>query len=104
MFVRTRHYGALQESNGETRFALWAPDAQQVALKLANSDKDIYEMQTDDDGWFSIRLMCGVGTQYCFVIDNKLQVPDPASHAQVDDVHGLSVVVDHQAYPWKTTD
>lgn len=103
MFVRTHHFGALQESNGETRFSLWAPDAKSVALKLEGSE-DLYELKAEDDGWYSIRLMCGVGTSYCFVIDNKLQIPDPASHAQVDDVHGMSVVVDHHAYQWKATD
>ena len=31
-------------------------------------------------------------------------VPDPASRAQADDVHGPSVVVDPRAYRWRNPD
>ena len=31
-------------------------------------------------------------------------MPDPASRAQADDVHGPSLVVDPRAYRWRNTD
>ena len=101
MFVRTHHFGALPEANGKTRFALWAPDAKSVSVKLASTNQ-IHDLQPHDDGWFSTRIICGVGVAYTFIIDGKLEVPDPAARSQLDDVHGPSCVVDHQSYPWKT--
>ena len=35
------------------------------------------------------------GTRYRFRIDDEIEVPDPASHFQPDDVHGPSEVIDH---------
>ena len=35
------------------------------------------------------------GTRYKFRIDGEIEVPDPASHFQPDDVHGPSEVIDH---------
>ena len=38
----------------------------------------------------------GAGTRYRFNIDGELDIPDPASHFQPDDVHGPSEVIDHR--------
>ena len=37
----------------------------------------------------------GAGTRYRFRIDGEIEIPDPASHFQPDDVHGPSEVIDH---------
>ena len=37
----------------------------------------------------------GAGTRYRFNIDGEIDIPDPASHFQPDDVHGPSEVIDH---------
>ena len=98
-FLPERH-GAFPNKDGTTHFALWAPDARCVAIKLGN-DETIYTLYTQNDGWFKTSLDCGAGTAYRFIINSEVEVPDPASRRQLTDVHGWSCVVD-QSYPWKT--
>ena len=38
------------------------------------------------------------GTRYKFRIDDEIDVPDPASAFQPDDVFGPSEVIDHASY------
>ncbi|MBL7537646.1 malto-oligosyltrehalose trehalohydrolase, partial [Escherichia coli] len=78
-----------------TRFRLWAPDAKRVDLDLL--DGTPREMPRDASGWYSLDVECGAGTRYRFRIDDELNVPDPASRAQAEDVHSPSVVVDPDA-------
>ena len=44
------------------------------------------------------------GTRYKFRIDDEIDVPDPASAFQPEDVSGPSEVIDHAAYRWRATD
>ena len=39
------------------------------------------------------------GARYKFRIDDEIDVPDPASAFQPDDVSGPSEVIDHASYP-----
>ena len=94
------HTQAQQEA--VTQFSLWAPDADAVAVKLDNGQ--LHDLQPLADGWFSRLVPCGAGTGYQFVINDHLKVPDPVSHAQLDDVLGMSCVVDHTSYVWQTRD
>lgn len=102
----TPRHGAWLEAHGTgeaiTRFSLWAPDASAVAVRLDNGQ--LHDLQPQADGWFSRPLPCGTGTGYKFVINGELEVPDPASRAQIDDVLGMSQVVDHSDYSWQVTD
>lgn len=102
MSTRVQRHGA-QINGGTTRFNLWAPDAKSVAVDI-RGEKEPVPMQAQGDGWFSAHVSCGAGTEYCFVIDDERRVPDPASHCQVDDVHGYSRVVDHHQYQWQAND
>ena len=46
-------------------------------------------------GWFEATLpRARAGTRYKFRIDDEIDVPDPASRFQPDDVHGASEVID----------
>src|SRR5690554_698297 len=92
-------HGAHLIDGGQTRFSLWAPDAEKVAVKLDSGD--IYPMQPAEDGWFSINVPCGTGTRYRVRIDDRLDVPDPAARAQRDDIDSPSLVLDHNVYRWK---
>jgi len=95
----SERHGAFPNKDGSTRFALWAPDAFKVSVRLG--DGKVFDLYQSLDGWFCANVeACAAGTHYQFIINNDLVVPDPASRAQVDDVHGASVVVD-AAYPWK---
>ena len=64
-----------------------------------------HAMKRGDDGWFTADI-AGVtaGTRYKFRIDDEIDVPDPASAFQPDDVFGPSEVIDHAAYPWRAAD
>lgn len=100
MSIIHKHHGPLLNKDGTTHFALWAPDAISVAIKV-DKEGSYHLNNTDGDGWFTSTLECGAGTAYSFIIDGKLEVPDPAARAQLGDPYGLSCTLD-QAYPWKT--
>ncbi len=84
---------------GKTRFRLWAPSVEAVTLRL-NGSTDI-AMRAEADGWYSIEADAPPGTHYNFIMPDGLEVPDPASRAQSDDVHGPSVVIDPNAFVWR---
>jgi malto-oligosyltrehalose trehalohydrolase len=58
-------------------------------------------MRRDEDGWATI-VVPGArpGARYRYRIDGALDVPDPASRYQPEDVHGPSEVVDPAAFRW----
>jgi malto-oligosyltrehalose trehalohydrolase len=62
-------------------------------------------MPRHENGWFSADV-AGVraGARYKFRIDDEIDVPDPASAFQPDDVAGPSEVVDHASYRWGASD
>ena len=99
--ARLQKRGTPLSQEATTQFSLWAPDASAVAVKLDNGQ--LHDLQPLADGWFSRLVPCGAGTGYKFVINGRLEVPDPASRAQVDDVLGMSCVLDQDAYVWQTT-
>ncbi len=80
-------------------FRLWAPGAQRVELLHHQN----HEMQRTDDGWFKLTIPgARPGDRYKFRIDGEIEVPDPASRFQPEDVHGPSEVIDHGAIDWQT--
>ena len=82
-------------------FHLWAPAAKRVDLLLETA----HAMTRSDDGWFSGEIRdVAAGTRYKFRIDDEIDVPDPASAFQPEDVFGPSEVIDHAAYPWRAAD
>ena len=91
-------HGAVMLDNQTTRFALWAPDAQQVEVELENAPPA--RMQRGDDGWFVLHLPCPAGTRYRYRIDGELSIADPASRAQPEGMHGPSQVQD-TTYAWQ---
>jgi maltooligosyltrehalose trehalohydrolase len=95
----TWRHGAVLLDPEHTRFALWAPDAYYVSVELEQGQS--LAMLPQQDGWFVLETKCPAGTRYRFNIDGEIEVPDPASRAQVDGVHSHSVVVDPLAYQWK---
>lgn len=94
------HFGAELQPEGGARFRLWAPDAPQVQLLLAES---VLPMQRDADGTHTAMVpQARAGMTYAFQVDDAGPVPDPASRAQVGDVEGPSRIVDPLAYAWRT--
>ena len=91
-------FGARLTPDGAS-FRLWAPAAKRVDLLL---DKP-HPLRRDDDGWFS-NDVAGVrpGARYKFRIDDDVDVPDPASAFQPEDVSGPSELIDQAAYRWRS--
>jgi maltooligosyltrehalose trehalohydrolase len=93
-------FGAQIEGE-ETRFALFAPDVQNVRAVIADEP---HVMQVRPDGWREIQVAgAGVGTRYIFDLD-ETRAPDPASRYQPEGVHAPSAVVDALAFAWSDGD
>ena len=90
-------FGARLTAEGAC-FRLWAPAAKRVDLLLEKS----YPLQRGEDGWFYADINgAGAGARYKFRIDDEIDVPDPASAFQPEDVSGPSEVIDHTRYRWR---
>jgi maltooligosyltrehalose trehalohydrolase len=80
-----------------TRFRLWAPDRDDVALEIAGAPP--MKMRHTKDGWREALSPAPPGTQYNFRIGD-IAVPDPASRAQ----GGMaSIVTDPTGFVWRNT-
>jgi maltooligosyltrehalose trehalohydrolase len=97
--MNERQFGARPTADGAS-FRLWAPAAKRVDLLLEKSQA----MQRGEEGWFSADVP-GVkaGARYKFRIDDEIDLPDPASAFQPDDVSGPSEVIDHSSYSWRAS-
>jgi maltooligosyltrehalose trehalohydrolase len=95
------------ESGGGVRFRLWAPAAKKVQLCLTpqeatDASPSRREMPEVKDGWFELVAEdIKAGQLYKFHINGDIEVPDPASRFQPEDVHGPSEVINPEAFEWK---
>jgi len=100
----TMPFGPQKLDNGELRFRLWAPTAQQVELLLETQEgaQASLPMHAIEDGWFyQTSDWAKPGDFYRFRIDGDLQVPDPASRYNPEDIHGRSQIVDPAQFAWQ---
>ena len=94
-------FGARVSRNG-TSFRLFAPAARRVDLVL---EKRPQVMRRGDGGWFALDVPgAAAGARYKFRIDDEIDVPDPASAFQPEDVFGPSEVIDHARFQWRAED
>jgi maltooligosyltrehalose trehalohydrolase len=98
--MSSRRFGPRVGRDG-VLFRLWAPAARRVDLLLDQP----YLMRRGDDGWYTADVP-GVkpGARYKFRIDGELDVPDPGSDFQPEDITGPSEVIDHASFAWRATD
>lgn len=96
---REYRFGAQYLGHDQARFRFWAPTQKRVTLELRS--RPPIAMHVRDGGWFEAEARCQPGTPYRYRLDDGTAVPDPASRAQEDDVHGWSLVVDPDAYHWQ---
>ena len=98
--MNARQFGVKLTADGAT-FRLWAPAARRVDVLL---DKP-YALRRGDDGWFCADIPgIKAGALYKFRIDDAVDIPDPASAFQPQDVPGPSEVIDHGIYQWRAGD
>jgi maltooligosyltrehalose trehalohydrolase len=99
--MNERHFGPGLTGEGTT-FRLWAPAANRVDLLL---DQQAHPLTGGKHGWFETQVPgAKAGTRYRFRIDDEIDVPDPASLFQPDDVFGPSEVIDPAGYAWRARD
>ncbi|MFI1678349.1 malto-oligosyltrehalose trehalohydrolase [Streptomyces sp. NPDC020607] len=83
------------------RFEVWAPEAEQVVLECAGTTRAL-ERDGDRAGWWTGEAEAEDGTRYGFSVDGGPVLPDPRSRRQPEGPDGLSAVVDHDRYAWRT--
>ncbi len=97
--VQTFDFGPVI-SNQNVTFRLWAP--LQDSVKLRIGDDAPKQMVRNEEGWHRHSLSdVSPGTLYKFVLGDGLEIPDPASRFQPQDVHGPSELVDLSAFQWQ---
>jgi maltooligosyltrehalose trehalohydrolase len=95
-----RSFGPRRTPDGMS-FRLWAPAAKRVDLVL----DEPRAMPRGDGGWYFLDVAgLAAGARYKFRIDGEIDVPDPASAFQPDDVSGPSEVIDHDQFAWRAKD
>lgn len=88
--------------DGMVDFRIWAPDA--PSMKVVTGFADL-PMTRQEDGWHHVAISgLKPGDSYSFRLPDGRTVPDPASRAQAGDVHGPSLLIDHDSYEWKNND
>jgi malto-oligosyltrehalose trehalohydrolase len=98
--MNERQFGARLTADGAS-FRLWAPAAKCVDLLLDGP----HPLRRGEDGWFAADISgIKAGARYKFRIDDEIDVPDPASAFQPDDVFGPSEVIDHSSFRWRASD
>lgn len=101
-FAHTLPWGT-ELVDGGARFRLWAPAQDELSV-LAESGTQI-PMTKTTDGWFEVTTdAVSPGDGYHFVLADGMRVADPAARAQMNDVHGMSRLVDPLSYDWRTPD
>ena len=88
-------WGAHPLGDGQWHVGLWAPGARQAEVQMQGRT---VKLTAGGDGRFAGRIEARAGDPYSMVIDGRVR-PDPASRAQVSDVHGASRFTD-PAYDW----
>lgn len=84
------------------RFRLWAPKASDVKLSLDSGGRQrLLTMNALERGWFELQTRdAKPGDLYRYVINGKLEIPDPASRFNPFDVHGPSQIIDPRGFEW----
>jgi maltooligosyltrehalose trehalohydrolase len=82
-----------------TSFSVWAPHASSVDVVVSGRR---HPMQGDDRGWWRTDVDAEPGADYGFSLDGDDPLPDPRSGWQPAGVHGLSRLVDHDSFNWRT--
>lgn len=87
-------------------FCLWAPKVEHLAVVIhAGRERRAVQLHRGAEGFFSgIADQAQAGDNYSYLLDRKVERPDPASRYQPEGVHGPSQVVDLDAFRWSDQD
>ena len=84
--------GAHPRGDGSADIAVWAPNAQTLAVYAADA---VHPLEPGHDGIFSGSFPCG---EYLLELDGRDMFPDPCSRSQPYGVRGASAVVEPFAW------
>jgi malto-oligosyltrehalose trehalohydrolase len=88
---------------GGAMFRLWAPAVDR--LWLVNETNERQEMPRLDGGWFAAETdFIAPDSGYGFQLPDGTRISDPAARAQMDDVHGLSRLIDPARFAWTSAE
>ncbi|MEO7454964.1 MAG: malto-oligosyltrehalose trehalohydrolase [Gemmatimonadaceae bacterium] len=87
-----------------TTFSVWAPAASSVAVHVASGegagDHPLARDPVQRGVWTTSVAGVHAGDRYGYRLDGSDPLPDPVSRSQPDGVHGLSEVIDPNAFTW----
>ncbi len=87
--------GACLRPEGGAHFLVWAPHAARVDVRLLDDPRRTVPLAPGGDGyWAALVEPAARGSRYLYLLDGRLERPDPASRFQPDGVHGPSALVD----------
>lgn len=101
--LKMEPYGTTFLNDGSVEFNFWAPNAIDIKLCLKiDGELKEFEMAKKKNGFYTTtNNLATDGTLYCYKINNEINVPDPASRYQPDDVHGLSKLINPNNFDWE---
>jgi maltooligosyltrehalose trehalohydrolase len=95
--------GVVLDEAGAT-FTVWAPSAETVALHVrtetGGGEHAMSPLEREPGVYVTHVDGVRAGDRYGYRLDDGEPLPDPASRAQPDGVHGLSQVTDPRAFAW----
>jgi len=101
--VLKRNIG-LCDREGIWNFRVWAPLAKHVAIEL-DSNGDRIALEAEGYGYWGVETTAiQDGDLYRILLDEDRRLPDPASLAQPEGVHGPSMAVRLDGYSWRDKD
>jgi maltooligosyltrehalose trehalohydrolase len=90
-----RRLGASPVGRDAAEFAVWAPHARAVAVRLGDRE---HPLGQEDDGVWAGELPASPDDDYRLVLEGEAAWPDPCSRSQPDGVRGPSRVLDTCAF------
>jgi maltooligosyltrehalose trehalohydrolase len=86
----------------KTRFSVWAPHKQKVAVHFVFPENKIIELNhLEKEGYWVLEINRDLlNYKYFYQLDGKEDFPDPASNFQPEGIFGPSQIVDH-SFSWK---
>lgn len=98
--ISHRTLGVTFTPDGLAQARVWAPFAQNVSLRLTSRELTL-PLTTDSPGyWQTTTNQLRPGDTYRFVLNGSTELPDPASLAQPEGVHGPSQAIDISTFRW----
>lgn len=98
--ISRRSIGVNFTAQGEAEILLWAPRAKKVCIRLLDSNRMLALKKQEFGYWQLQTTQLQPGELYSFVLDEKQELPDPASLAQPDGVHGPSQAININDFQW----